>query len=171
MRNAKADGPKVPCQNWNSHDGPKGGKQNNKRKHEMVLLNTKKGKKARKQLQGSLELGDNKKSSRESESTVTLEEDDNHLYQLIHGVPTVLIVGEENALCDDYVPVRDKRCQLKMVGNEQVSSIEKKRMPLLLILFLSRILKRSSDYLENTRSFRGMNIPGAASRANTTFLI
>ncbi len=121
MRNAKVEGPKVPCPNWNrgngfckygpncrnSHDGPKGGKQN-KRKNEMVLINTKKGKKARKQLSSLLikELGGSKESS---EPKVTFEEDDNHLYQLICGVPKVLIVEEENAPSNDYVAVRNKR--------------------------------------------------------------
>jgi hypothetical protein len=130
MRNAKVDGPKVPCPNWNrgngfckygpncrnSHDGPKGEKQNGKRKHEMVLLNTKKGKKARKQLSSLLikELAEGKESSN---AKVTFEEDDNHLYQLIRGMPTVLIVGEESAQMNEYVPVRNNQSQSKMVDN------------------------------------------------------
>jgi hypothetical protein len=108
MRNAKVEGPKVPCPNWNrgngfckygpncrnSHDGPKGGKQNGKRKNEVVLLNTKKGKKARKQLSSLLikELGEVNDSSKPK---VTFEDDDNHLYQLIRGMPTVLIVEKK----------------------------------------------------------------------------
>ena len=111
LRNAKVEGPKVPCPNWsrgngfckygpncrNSHDGPKGGKPNGKRRGEVVFLNTKKGKKARKQLSSLLikELGERRDSSKESNAKVTFEEDDNHLYQLIRGVPTVLIVGRK----------------------------------------------------------------------------
>ena len=77
----------------------------------MVFLNTKKGKKARKQLSSHLikDLAEVKDSSKPK---VTFEEDDNHLYQLIRGMPTVLIVGEES---DDYVPIRNNRSQSKMV--------------------------------------------------------
>jgi hypothetical protein len=136
MRNAKVEGPKVPCPNWNrgngfckygpncrnSHDGPKGGKKNGKRNNEMVLLNTKKGKKARKQL-SSLLIKDLAEVNESSKPKVTFEEDDNHLYQLIRGLPTVLIVGEESAQIDDYVPVRNNCSQSKMVGTEQKTSV------------------------------------------------
>ena len=86
-----------------------------------MFLNTKKGKKARKQLSSLLikELGERNESSKQSNAKVTFEEDDNHLYQLIRGVPTVLIVGEESAQRDEYVPVRNDRSQLKMVDNKQ----------------------------------------------------
>jgi hypothetical protein len=65
-RAQKGNASKMPCPNWSrgngfckygpacrySHDGPKGGKPQDqkKRKHEVVFLTTKKGKKARKQL-------------------------------------------------------------------------------------------------------------------------
>ena len=109
----------------------------------MVFLNTKKGKKARKQLSSLLikELGERNESSKVSNEKVTFEEDDNHLYQLIRGVPTVLIVGEECAQRDEYVPVRNDRSQLKMVDNKQ-NGIMASTVEYLPISDLDRVITR-----------------------------
>ncbi len=114
---------KEPCHNWSrgngfckyadacrfSHDEPQGGQgkeTNAKRKGDAVFLATKKGKKARKQLT-SLLLKDMKEGGKKK---VQIEEiasdDDDHLYQLIRGVPTVVINAKESAL-DEYIPLRE----------------------------------------------------------------
>ncbi len=116
---------KTPCPNWsrgngfckygpncrNSHDGPKGSRpQANKRKNEVVFLATKKGKKARKQL--SLLLIKDLKESFEKgagQSNPKTEIDEElHLYQLIRGVPTVMISRGENEAGLDYRPLKPK---------------------------------------------------------------
>ena len=113
---------KEPCHNWSrgngfckyadacrfSHDGPQGGQtkeSQTKRKGDAVFLATKKGKKARKQLTSLLlkdlkERGKVKAQLKEDES-----EDDEHLYQLIRGVPTVVIKAP-NPEADDFIPIR-----------------------------------------------------------------
>ncbi len=91
-----------------SHDGPKGGVK--KRKPESVFLTTKKRKKARKKLT-SLVIKDVKEtiSSKSNKEVSFNDEDDSHLYQLIRGVPTVMILKGEN---DDYAPVRERKITL-----------------------------------------------------------
>jgi hypothetical protein len=105
---------KTPCPNWirgngfckygnncrYSHDGPKAA--NKKRKNELVFLTTKKGKKARKQL-SSLLMKDIRDSSNKSGDDKYNKEDD-HLYQLIRGVPFILISRGGNDV--DYKPRR-----------------------------------------------------------------
>jgi len=118
---------KQPCHNWSrgngfckyaeacrySHDGPKGGqgKPNEsglgKRKGDAVFLATKKGKKARKKLT-SLLLKDLKEDGGEKgKDKANDSDDDDHLYQLIRGVPTVMIKSNQNTK-HDYVPVRQR---------------------------------------------------------------
>jgi len=107
---------KTPCPNWSrgngyckfgpncrySHDGPKAGK---KRKNEVVFLTTKKGKKARKQL-SSLLMKDIQDMSKKGNATEKGQDDDDHLYQLIRGVPSVVISRGGNEI--DYIPQRPK---------------------------------------------------------------
>ena len=112
----------------------------------MVLLNTKKGKKARKQLSSLLikELGEVNDSSKPK---VTFEDDDNHLYQLIRGMPTVLIVGGKSAQIDEYVPVRNNQSQSKMVANktEQKTSLDS-TVDYLPITDCDRIIRRPGEH-------------------------
>jgi hypothetical protein len=116
---------KEPCHNWSrgngfckyaeacrfSHDGPQGGQDKSrapaaKRSGDAVFLATKKGKKARKQLT-SLLLKDLKEGGKEkSKAKGNDSEDEDHLYQLIRGVPTVIVKGD-NTSFDDFVPVRE----------------------------------------------------------------
>jgi hypothetical protein len=109
------EAPKEPCPNWSrgngfckygpncrlSHDGKKGGA---KKGHfqEAVFLTTKKGKKARKKLT-SLVIKDVKESisAKGTSSQNNEDEDDDHLYQLIKGTPTV-----GNLACINYVLIR-----------------------------------------------------------------
>ncbi len=113
---------KEPCHNWSrgngfckyadacrfSHDGPQGGQGKEpfaKRKGDAVFLATKKGKKARKQLT-SLLLKDLKEEKKGKVSSGDSDkEDDEHLYQLIRGVPTVVIKSLDPEV-DDFVPSR-----------------------------------------------------------------
>ena len=115
-RGTLQDQAKTPCPNWSrgngfckygpncrySHDGPKAG---NKRKNEVVFLTTKKGKKARKQL-SSLLMKDMKEMSKKSGDTDKEQDDDNHLYQLIRGVPSVIISRGGNDV--DFKPRKTK---------------------------------------------------------------
>jgi hypothetical protein len=87
-------------------------------------------------------LAEGKESSK---PTVTFEEDDNHLYQLIRGVPTVLIVGEESAQIDEYVPVRNNRSQSKMVYTEQKTSMAS-TVVYLPITDFDRIIRRPGEH-------------------------
>jgi hypothetical protein len=117
--------PKGPCHNWSrgngfckyadacrySHDGPKedqcdkGNKANpNKRRSDNVFLATKKGKRARKHLT-SLILKDLKEEGTTSAKNKSKDSDDSdHLYNLIRGVPTVVIRARDSF--DDYIPRR-----------------------------------------------------------------
>ena len=137
-RNMREDAPKEPCPNWSrgngfckygpncrlSHDGPKGGVK--KRKPETVFLTTKKGKKARKKL-ASLVMKDVKETmSVKSNKEVSFddEEDDSHLYQLIRGAPTVMILKGEDG---DFAPVRKRIAKtdtldeaLKIAGPDEI---------------------------------------------------
>jgi hypothetical protein len=129
----QGDSSKKPCPNWsrgsgyckfgpncrNSHDERKGGKPNDfkKRKNEAVFMATKKGKKARKQLSSllikdlkeSLEKGAGQSNSR------TEKDEESHLFQLIRGVPTVMISRGENEGGPNYRPLKPK----------SISSVEK----------------------------------------------
>jgi hypothetical protein len=110
---------KTPCPNWsrgndyckfgpncrNSHDGPKGGKPNEfkKRKNEVVFMATKKGKKARKRL-STLLIKDLKEGLEKSKEKAEGDEDE-HLFRLIRGVPTVMISrGGEDSI--DFKPLQ-----------------------------------------------------------------
>ena len=108
---------KTPCPNWSrgngfckygpncrySHDGPKAG---NKRKNEVVFLTTKKGKKARKQL-SSLIMKDIQELSKKGGESEKGREEDDHLYQLIRGSPSVIISRGGNEV--DYKPQNPKQ--------------------------------------------------------------
>jgi hypothetical protein len=79
---------------------------NEKRKNELVFLATKKGKKARKQL-STLLIKDLKESLGNPKSDDPDKEDDSHLFQLIRGVPTVMISrGEKDGI--DFKPLKPK---------------------------------------------------------------
>jgi hypothetical protein len=129
---------KTPCPNWsrgngfckygpncrNSLDGPKGGRpQANKRKNEMVFLATKKEKKARKQL-ASLLIKDLKESLEKGagqSNSKTEADEDSHLYQLIRGVPTVMISRGENEGGLNYKPLKPKSISsVEEIGDEEI---------------------------------------------------
>ena len=127
---------KEPCHNWSrgngfckyaeacrfSHDGPKGGGEKGaenmaKRKGDAVFLATKKGKKARKQLT-SLLLKDLKGEDKgKPKGKGNESDDDDHLYQLIRGVPSVIVKAKGETF-DDFVPVRES-----MISDKDVKSI------------------------------------------------
>ncbi len=132
---------KGPCHNWSrgngfckyadacrySHDGPKGdqgdkgNKANpNKRRSDNVFLATKKGKKARKHLT-SLILKDLKEEGATSVKKKSKDsDDDEHLYNLIRGLPTVVIRARDS--CDDYIPKRG--FEIVEEGPDALSSVE-----------------------------------------------
>jgi hypothetical protein len=86
--------------------GPKETKVKNLMRRDAVFLATKKGKKARKQLT-SLLLKDLKEGEKGKVSPKGNEsEDEDHLYQLIRGVPTVIIKAKEPVF-DEFVPMRE----------------------------------------------------------------
>jgi hypothetical protein len=120
---------KLPCHNWTrgngfckyaehcrySHAGPQagqGGKSgegrkqgtNSKRKSDSVFLATKKGKKARKKLTTLLlnDLKDNDKGKSDRKDS----DEDSSLYQLIRGVPTVIIKSNGDEF-NNFVPQRE----------------------------------------------------------------
>jgi hypothetical protein len=127
---------KTPCPNWsrgngfckygpncrNSHDGPKGGgAQSSKRKQEVIFLATKKGKKARKQL-SSLLIKEMKESiGRDTEKLGQSNiSEDEHLYQLIRGVPTVIIAREKNEDGPEYRPLQPQSISNWDLGEEDI---------------------------------------------------
>jgi len=116
-----------PCHNWTrgngfckfadacrySHEGPKGdpnlkGGPGQKRKIDAVFMATKKGKKARKQL-ASLLMKDIKAGGKaKAKDTGKNTDEDDHLYELIRGVPTVMINAKGDEF-DDFVPRRNSK--------------------------------------------------------------
>jgi hypothetical protein len=118
-RNERDPASKEPCPNWNrgngfckygpncrlSHDGPKGG--NKKKKTEVVFLATKKGKKARQKL-ASLVASDIKDSMSTTLTSENDKDEDDRLYQLIRGVPTVMILRGEDGDTKDFIPINPK---------------------------------------------------------------
>jgi hypothetical protein len=129
----KGDALKIPCPNWSrgngfckygpacrySHDGPKGGKPQDKKKreNEVVFLTTKKGKKARKQL-STLLIKEMKDDLAASGNKPDGDEDDSSLYQLIRGVPSVIISRGGSQFCNDFIPSRTKKVKYEQESND-----------------------------------------------------
>jgi hypothetical protein len=130
---------KEPCHNWSrgngfckyaeacrfSHEGPKGGQDKNaanpaKRGGDAVLLATKKGKKARKQLTSLLlkDLKDEGKGKSKPKGKDNESDDDDHLYQLIRGVPSVIVKAKDTAF-DDFVPMREAKLSRALEKGER----------------------------------------------------
>ena len=119
-RKQEKDFSKIPCHNWSrgngfckyadacrySHDGPKGDqdKTAGAKATKSSMPMTKKQKKVKYEKKVTIFVADDSVDDEDGGSEVAdPDEDDDHLYELIRGVPTVVINCLETT--DDYIPV------------------------------------------------------------------
>jgi hypothetical protein len=116
-RRTEVDTSKLPCHNWSrgngfckyaeacrySHSGPKGGSG----KSITLTATLKKEKKSKKSKAALVITNQDDEKSRKSVCWESNSEDSDHLYELIRGVPTVIVSNDRPATITDFIPKRD----------------------------------------------------------------